>query len=90
MVDQWITDEAALNRRFARYTNDLNEDQKKDLEQKWVSFRNVASSKQRLEAIVLISKIILQKYQREGFKAMFATNSKVEAVRFKNFLMRVV
>ncbi|MBK2356588.1 type I restriction endonuclease subunit R [Francisella hispaniensis] len=84
MVDQWITDEAALNRRFARYTNDLNEDQKKDLEQKWVSFRNVASSKQRLEAIVFdIEDHFIKNIRGQGFKAMFATNSKVEAVRFK-------
>ena len=84
MVDQWITDETALNRRFARYTQDLTEDQKKDLEQKWVNFRNVASSKQRLEAIVFdIEDHFTKNVRGQSFKAMLATNSKIEAVRFK-------
>ena len=84
MVDQWITDESALNTRFARYTQDLNEEQKKDLEQKWASFRNIASSKQRLEAIVFDMEDHFTKNVRgQGFKAMLATNSKSEAIRYK-------
>ena len=84
MVDQWITDEDALNKRFERYTNDLNEEQKKDLKQKWANFRNIASSKQRLEAIVFdIEDHFNKNVKGQGFKAMLATNSKAEAIRFK-------
>ena len=84
MIDQWITDEAALNKRFQRYTQDLSDDQKKDLEKKWLNFRNVASSKQRLETIVFdIEDHFVKNIKRQGFKAMLATNSKAEAVRFK-------
>ena len=73
-----------LNKRFERYTNDLNEEQKKDLKQKWASFRNIASSKQRLEAIVFdIEDHFNKNVKGQGFKAMLATNSKAEAIRFK-------
>lgn len=84
MVDQWVTDEDALNMRFDRYTQNLTEEQKKDLEKKWVNFRNVASSKQRLEAIVFdIEDHYSKNIKNQGFKAMLATNSKIEAVRYK-------
>ncbi|MGQ4003241.1 HsdR family type I site-specific deoxyribonuclease [Francisellaceae bacterium CB52] len=84
MVGQWVTDEDALNKRFARYTQDLNEEQKKDLEQKWANFRNIASSKQRLEAIVFdIEDHFSKNVRGQGFKAMLATNSKTEAIRYK-------
>lgn len=84
MVDQWITDESALDLRFKRYTDNLTEEQVKDLKRKWVNFRNVASSKQRLEAIVFdIEDHFIKNVRNLGFKAMLATNSKIEAIRYK-------
>lgn len=83
MVDQWISDENGLDRRFEKIAKNLNEEQKLDLKKKWARFQKVASSERRLEAIMIdISEHFLQNLKGTGFKAMLATSSKYEAIKY--------
>lgn len=84
-VDQEILSKEALDRKFKLITKNLNEDQAKDLEEKWAKFQKVASSEQRLELIALdvnehFKNTLMLKGQ--GFKAMLATSSKYEAFKY--------
>lgn len=84
LVEQWVSDEKGLQRRFDIIARDLNEEQKKDLARKWVKFQKIASSEQRLELIVLdINSHFIKNIQGgDGFKAMLATSSKFEAIKY--------
>lgn len=83
MVDQWISDENGLDRRFEKIAKNLNEEQKLDLKKKWARFQKVASSERRLDAIMIdISEHFLQNLKGTGFKAMLATSSKYEAIKY--------
>src|SRR6185437_4507570 len=88
-ADQWINDQAGLDRKFELITRNLNEQQKKDLQQKWARFSNIASSERRLEMIALdINEHFKQNVQGTGFNAMLATGSKYEAVKYHEIFER--
>ena len=83
LVDQWISDESGLERKFEMISRNLNDEQKEDLKQKWGRFQKVASSERRLEMIALdINEHYKNTWQGTGFKAMLATSSKFEAIRY--------
>lgn len=83
LVEQWISDKAGLDRRFEMISRDLNREQKADLKQKWARFSRVASSERRLEMIALdINEHYTKNFQGTGFKAMLATSSKYEAIKY--------
>ena len=83
LVDQWISDKAGLDRRFEMISRDLNTEQKADLKQKWARFSRVASSERRLEMVAFdINQHFTQNFQGTDFKAMLATSSKYEAIKY--------
>jgi type I restriction enzyme R subunit len=83
LVEQWVSDEKGLERRFDIISRDLNEEQKRDLARKWVRFQKLASSEQRLELIMLdIDSHFVKNIKGTGFKAMLATSSKFEAIKY--------
>ena len=83
LVDQWISDEKGLDRRFEVLSRDLNDEQKLDLKRKWARFQKVASSERRLEMIMFdINEHFIKNIQGTGFKAMLATSSKYEAIKY--------
>lgn len=84
MVEQSVN-QKAIDRRLEMITRNLNEKQKEDVEQRWSQYEKLASSEQRIYLIAEdINKHFLENYktQRTQFKAMFATNSKIEAIRY--------
>ena len=83
LVDQWVNDEKGLDRRFEMIARDLHEDQVLDLKKKWARFQKVASSERRLEMIMLdINEDIRKRLQGTELKAMLATSSKYEAIKY--------
>ena len=83
LVDQWVNDEKGLDRRFELIARHLNEEQVLDLKKKWARFQKVASSERRLEMIMLdINEDIRKRLQGTDFKAMLATSSKYEAIKY--------
>jgi len=83
LVDQWVNDKKGLDRRFEQIARYLNDEQKLDLKKKWARFQKVASSERRLEMIMLdINEDIRKRLQGTGFKAMLATSSKYEAIKY--------
>ena len=83
LVDQWVNDENGLDRRFEQIARHLNEEQVLDLKKKWARFQKVASSERRLEMIVFdINEDVRKRLQGTGFKAMLATSSKYEAIKY--------
>ncbi len=83
LVDQWVSDDKGLDRKFKRIAEGLTEEQERDLASKWTRFSKVASSERRLEMIMLdINDHFVKNIQGTGFKAMLATNSKYEAIMY--------
>ncbi len=83
LVDQWVNNEKGLDRLFEQTARHLNEEQKLDLKKKWARFQKVASSEKRLEMIMLdINEDFKKRLQGTGFKAMLATSSKYEAIKY--------
>jgi len=83
LVDQWVNDEKGLDRRFEQIARHLGEDQVLDLKKKWARFQKVASSERRLEMIMLdINEDVRKRLQGTDFKAMLATSSKYEAIKY--------
>ena len=84
MVEQSVN-QKAIDRRLEMITRNLNEKQKEEVEERWSQYEKLASSEQRIYLIAEdINKHFLDNYKTQGsqFKAMFATNSKVEAIRY--------
>ncbi|MBN2693300.1 type I restriction endonuclease subunit R [bacterium] len=84
-VDQEVLSPDGLVRKFNMISHELSDDAKRDLQHKWARFQKVASSEQRLELIALdinehFKKTL--KMANNGFKAMFATSSKYEAIKY--------
>jgi type I restriction enzyme R subunit len=83
IASQWITDKNTMDNRFDKISKNLSEEQKLDLKKKWARFQKVASSEIRLE---MIAEDIARHFKAEikgtEFKAMFATSSKYEAVKY--------
>ncbi len=85
MVEQWINDKSGLDKRFEIISRNLNDKERADLKRKWVRFKKVASSERRLELIALdINEHFIKNIQGTGFKAMFATSSKYEAIKYQS------
>ena len=83
LVDQWVNDERGLDRRFEQISRHLSEEQRLDLKKKWTRFQKVASSERRLEMIMFdINEDMKKRLQGTGFKAMLATSSKYEAIKY--------
>ncbi|ABB44226.1 Type I site-specific deoxyribonuclease HsdR [Sulfurimonas denitrificans DSM 1251] len=85
LVDQEVLSPDGLVRKFNMIARELSDDAKRDLQHKWARFQKVASSEQRLELIALdinehFKKTL--KMSNSGFKAMFATSSKYEAIKY--------
>lgn len=84
-VDQEVLDSDGLTRKFDLISKELDDEAKRDLQQKWARFERVASSEQRLELIALdinehFKKTL--KMPKGGFKAMLATQRKYDAVKY--------
>ncbi|QUH18953.1 type I restriction endonuclease subunit R [Alkaliphilus sp. B6464] len=84
MVEQSVN-RKAIDKQLDIITRHLNEKQKEEVMKKWSHFERIASSDQRIKLIAFnINEHYLKNYKMESsqFKAMLATNSKVEAVRY--------
>lgn len=84
MVEQTVN-RVAIDNRLEMITRNLNKKQSELLKQKWVNFERIASSEQRIRLIADdIYVHFKQFYKGTGFKAMLATNSKFEAICYKD------
>jgi len=84
LADQWINDEKGLDLKFKRITKNLSEKEKADLKRKWTRFQKLASTSRRLELIAFDITEHFKKYLKNTpFKAMLATSSKYEALKYK-------
>ncbi|MGG1229747.1 type I restriction endonuclease subunit R [Bacillus halotolerans] len=84
MVDQSVN-QKAIDNRLEMITRNLNEKQKEEVMKKWSQFERIASSNQRISMVAFdINEHFLKNYKTQGnnFKAMLATNSKIEAIRY--------
>lgn len=84
MVDQTVN-KVAIDNRLNMITRNLNDSQKEDVMKKWAHFERIASSDQRISMIAFdINEHFYRNYKTKGsqFKAMLATNSKMEAIRY--------
>lgn len=83
LVEQSVN-RTALDNRLKAITRNLNEKETELLKKKWSSFEMIASSEQRIKLIADDIYVHFNKfYKNTGFKAMLATNSKFDAVRYK-------
>ncbi|MFS0646841.1 type I restriction endonuclease subunit R [Siminovitchia sp. 179-K 8D1 HS] len=84
MVEQSVN-QKAIDRRLEMITRYLNDKQKEEVKQRWSKYEKLASSEQRIYIIAEdINKHFFENYKTQGcqFKAMLATNSKIEAIRY--------
>ena len=80
-----IVDEKNIDLWFEKTCAKLNDKQKEDLKRKWSSIQKLNSSIDRIGRIMLdIEEHYLANVYNVGFKAMLATNSKLEAIRYYN------
>ncbi len=80
-----IVDEKNIDLWFEKTCTKLNDKQKEDLKRKWSSIQKLNSSIDRIGRIMLdIEEHYLANVNNIGFKAMLATNSKLEAIRYYN------
>ena len=84
MVEQTVN-RKAIDNQLDIIIRNLNHKQKDEVKKKWSRFEKIASSEQRLRLIAFdINVHFLNNYKTRGsqFKAMLATNSKIEAVKY--------
>lgn len=84
MVDQSVN-QKAIDNRLEMITRNLNDKQKEEVMKKWSQFERIASSNQRISMVAFdINEHFFKNYKTQGsnFKAMLATNSKIEAIRY--------
>src|SRR5690625_2927602 len=84
MVDQSVN-QKAIDNRLEMITRHLNDKQKEEVVNKWSQFERIASSNQRISLIAFdINQHFFDNYKTQGsqFKAMLATNSRIEAIRY--------
>lgn len=87
MVEQTVN-RNAIDNRLEMITRDLNKKQKEEVMRKWSQFERIASSDQRIALIAFdINRHFVDNYKTQGsqFKAMLATNSKAEAIRYLKY-----
>jgi type I restriction enzyme, R subunit len=84
MVEQTVN-KKAIDQRLEMITRNLNDKQKEEVKKKWSQFEKIASSDQRIKLIAFdINQHFMDNYktQSANCKAMLATNSKIEAIRY--------
>ncbi len=84
MIDQTVN-KKAIDKRLEMICRNLNDKQKIEVQKKWSLFEKIASSEQRINLIAFdINDHFLKNYKTDGiqYKAMLATNSKNEAIRY--------
>ncbi|MGP4072887.1 type I restriction endonuclease subunit R [Piscibacillus sp. B03] len=84
MVEQTVN-QKAIDNRLEMITRHLDQEQKDQVMKKWSTFERIASSDQRINTIAFdINEHFMNNYKTQGsnFKAMLATNSKIEAIRY--------
>ncbi|MDA2631656.1 type I restriction endonuclease subunit R [Bacillus cereus] len=84
MVDQSVN-QKAIDNRLEMITRNLNDKQTEEVKKKWSRFEHIASSNQRISMIAFDANehfLVNYKTQGSNFKAMLATNSKIEAIRY--------
>jgi type I restriction enzyme R subunit len=84
MIEQTIN-RRAIDQRIDIITRNLNDRQKEEVKQKWSKFEKIASSDQRIKLIAFdINQHFLSNYKTKNAnaKAILATNSKIEAIRY--------
>lgn len=83
MVEQTVN-RTAIDNRLEMITRNLNQKQSEMLKQKWSHFEKIASSEQRIRLIADdIYTHFSQFYKGTQFNAMLATDSKFDAIRYK-------
>lgn len=83
MVEQTVNRDA-IDKRIEMITRNLNDKQAELLRQKWSNFEKVASSEQRIRLIADDIYVHFTKfYKGTQFTAMLATDSKFDAIRYK-------
>lgn len=83
LVEQTVN-RKAVDKRIEMITRNLNYKQKEELKSKWSKFEMIASSEQRIKLIADdIYTHYIQFYRNTPFKAMLATNSKFDAIRYQ-------
>jgi type I restriction enzyme R subunit len=84
MIEQTVNTKA-IDTQLDIITRNLNDKQKEAVKQKWSRFEKIASSDQRIKLIAFdINEHFKNNYKTEGcqFKAMLATNKRIEAIRY--------
>ncbi len=82
-VDQEVVSKSSMDRKFDLISRNLNDAEKADLKKKWTRLQNIVATEERMEVIALnINEHYRRTWQNTGFKAMFATNSKYEAIKY--------
>ena len=84
MIEQTIN-QKAIDTRLDMITRNFDDSKKEQIKKKWSNFTKIASSVQRIKLIAFdINQHFLHNYKLQGtqFKAMLATNSKIEAIRY--------
>lgn len=83
MVEQTVN-RTAIDNRLEMITRNLNQKQAEILKQKWSHFEKIASSEQRIRLIADDIYVHFSKfYKGTPFNAMLATDSKFDAIRYK-------
>lgn len=84
MIGQSVN-QKAIDNRLEIITRNLNDKQKEEVMRKWSRFEKIASSDQRIKMIAFdINNHFVKNYKKtnSNFKAMLATNSRPEAIRY--------
>jgi len=84
MVEQSVN-KKAIDNQLEIITRNLNEKQKEEVKKKWSQFERIASSGQRINLIAFdINEHFVNNYKTQGSqsKAMLATSSKPEAIKY--------
>ena len=83
LVEQTVN-RNAIDKRLEMIIRNLNDKQKEELKSKWSKFEMIASSEQRIRLIADdIYVHFIQFYKNTPFNAILATNSKFDAIRYK-------
>ncbi len=88
-VEQTV-DEANIDLWFEKICKKLTPKQQDELKRKWSSLKKITSTSSRVERIALdIDEHFTNNIQATGFKALLATNSKLDAVRYYNIFKTI-